>query len=309
MKFHNVLTLSVCIILHSLSLRAQNLIIPFWNGAIPGAINNPSFHEETIKIENGQERIRKVTEPTISVYFPAKDKANGTAVIICPGGGYERLAFDHEGIQTAHWLNELGITGIVLKYRLPNDTIMVDKKVGPLQDVQEAIRYVRRHTSEWALHPDKIGVAGFSAGGHLAALASTKYDYNVYNSDSTSARPDFSILVYPVISMNSIFAHGGSKRKLLGSSPDSSITNFFSCELQTNTNTPPAFIVHAADDPSVPVQNSIAYFQALNRYKIATELHIYQKGGHGFGLAKNRGTESGWTEACKNWLKATNLIP
>ena len=290
------------------SLYSQSLVLPVWRGAIPGSINDPSFHEETIKLENGQERIRKVTQPTISVYFPPKDKMNGTAVVICPGGGYERLAFDHEGIQTALWLNELGVTGIVLKYRLPNDTIMTDKKIGPLQDVQEAIRLVRSRAAEWGLQTNKIGVAGFSAGGHLASLISTKYDYKTYESDATSARPDFSILVYPVINMNAGIAHPGSKKKLLGINPEASIADEFSSELQVTANTPPAFIVHAADDPSVPVQNSIGYFQALNKFKIPVELHIYQKGGHGFGLAKNKGTESGWPDACKNWLKDRKLI-
>jgi len=284
-------------------LFAQSLVIPVWSDSIPGSIQSSVFHEETITIENGQKRIKKVTNPTLAVYFPERTKMTGMAVIICPGGGYERLAYDHEGIEIAQKLNEYGITGIVLKYRLPNDTIMREKKNGPLADAQEAMRLVRRHANEWQLNSNKIGVAGFSAGGHLASTLSTKYLDQIYPSDTTSARPDFSILVYPVISMDAKICHSGSRKKLLGTNPDGELCKQFSGEMLVNADTPPAFLVHASDDPSVPVQNSIVYFDALNKYKIPSELHIYQKGGHGFGLAKDKGTTADWFQSCIAWLK------
>ena len=187
---------------------------------------------------------------------------------------------------------------------------MENKSIGPLQDVQESIRLVRRHAKEWGIDPNKIGVIGFSAGGHLAATASTLYNDKVYDNDGTSARPDFSILVYGVISMEPEITHAGSHNNLLGENPDKKLVDHFSNELQVNENTPPAFLVHADDDKTVPVQNSINYFLALKKYNVPAELHIYERGGHGFGLAQNRigETESNWPEACKNWLIMRGLL-
>jgi acetyl esterase/lipase len=288
----------------SIPMQAQTFTLKVWPGSIPGSKGSAEYKEETI-YDNNRPRISKVTDPELMVYQPAKDKSNGTAVIICPGGGYGRLAVDHEGYAVAQWLNTLGITGIVLKYRLPSDVIMTDKTIGPLQDVQEAIRVVKRKSSEWGLKPGKIGVLGFSAGGHLAGTASTMYDKKVYASaDTTSARPDFSILIYGVLSMQKTISHGGSVNNLLGPNPSQELMDSFSNELHVTTKTPPAFLVHAADDGAVPVQNSILYFQALRKNSIPAELHIYEKGGHGFGLAPNRGTESNWPAACEKWMKA-----
>ena len=288
-------------------LHAQPIILPVWSDSIPGSVRNQGFQEETITLDNGQQRIRKVTCPTVTVYLPAKSNI-GAAVIICPGGGYERLAFDHEGLEIAKKLNEYGIAGIVLKYRLPNDTIMVRKEFGPLEDAQEAIRLVRRHAKEWRLDGNKIGIAGFSAGGHLASTLSTHFNQLVYKSDSTSAKPDFAILVYPVITMMTPNTHGGSRKHLLGNNPTDEMCRMFSNELQVTSDTPPAFIVHAGDDPSVPILNSILYYEALNKFKIPSELHVYQKGGHGFGLGKDKGTTAGWFDSCIKWLKESNII-
>lgn len=287
---------------------AQNKVIDIWNGNIPGAIKNDSVKEDTIYLENGAPRIRHVTDPTLTVFNPPEGKANGTAVIICPGGGYRRLAIDHEGIDVAEWLNQYGITAYVLKYRLPDDRIMKNKSVGPLQDVQESIRIVRRNAEKWNINPNKIGIMGFSAGGHLAASASTLYNYRVYNSDLTSSRPDFSILIYAVISMEIDTTHAGSRKRLLGDNPDQKLVKRFSNELQVINNTPPAFLVCAENDKSVPVENSIQYFLALKKHDIMAELHIYEKGGHGFGLAKKGGTESDWPRACIHWLKVNGLL-
>ena len=174
--------------------------------------------------------------------------------------------------------------------------------------LRESIRIVRRNAKKWEIDPDKIGIIGFSAGGHVAASASTLYKDKVYDSDSTSARPDFSILVYAVISMKSNITHSGSKENLLGKNPDEKLVEYFSTELQVDKNTPPAFLICAEDDKTVPVENSIEYFLALKKYKIPSELHIYEKGGHGFGLAKNGGTESHWPDDCINWLKENGLL-
>jgi Esterase/lipase len=280
-----------------------------WPGKIPGAIDNPSYKEEFVKVEGQAPRVSHVVNPDITVFLPAKDKANGTAVVICPGGGYTRLAIDHEGYQVAEWLNKQGVAGIVLKYRLPSDDIMKDKTIGPLQDAQEAIRIVRRNASAWNIDPRKVGIMGFSAGGHLASTLSTHYNDRVYIvSDTVSARPDFSVLIYPVISMKPEITHGGSRQNLLGKNPEAALEDHFSNELQVNKNTPPAFLVHATDDGTVPVQNSINYLLALKANGVSGELHIYEKGGHGFGLGRSKGTEITWPEAFKTWLKVHNLL-
>jgi acetyl esterase/lipase len=289
-------------------LNAQTTTIKVWPNGAPGSKVDANYHEETL-MDQGRPRIARVTDPTLLVYLPAPEKANGSAVVICPGGGYIRLAIDHEGYDIANWLNEMGVAGIVLKYRLPSDAIMENKSIGPLQDAQEAIRIVRRRAQEWHIHPNRIGIMGFSAGGHLASTASTHFNDEVYKpADTTSARPDFSILVYPVISMQTSTTHMGSRNNLLGPNPSQELIDRFSNELRVTSETPPAFLVHSEDDPAVPVANSIGYFQSLVKNKIPGELHVYQKGGHGYGLAKGRGTESGWPEACRAWLKQIGLL-
>jgi acetyl esterase/lipase len=288
----------------------QTCVIRVWPGRAPGSLTTAAYHEDTVFTGTGAPRPRHVTDPELFVYLPQGKQSARTAVIICPGGGYARLAIDHEGHDVAKWFTQSGVAGIVLKYRLPSDDIMKDKSVGPLQDVQEAIRIVRRKAKEWNIDPGKIGVMGFSAGGHVAASASTLYGYKTFDTDdTTSARPDFSLLIYGVLTMQEKLTHVDSRTNLLGEHPDSAMVERFSAERQVNARTPPAFLVHSADDPSVPVENSISYFSALRRYGIPAELHVYEKGGHGYGLAKNQGTESGWPEACKNWMRAHSLLP
>jgi acetyl esterase/lipase len=290
-------------------LQAQTYTLKIWSGKIPGSKIDTSYKEQNI-IDNSRCRILKVTDPEIYVFLPEKQKATGTAVVICPGGGYGRLAIDHEGYDVAKWFNEMGIAGIVLKYRLPSDKIMEDKTIGPLQDVQEAIRIVRRNAAKWNIAPDKIGVMGFSAGGHLAGTASTMYNEKVYPVfDSTSARPDFSILMYGVLSMQKEITHGGSRIGLLGNDASQELIDKFSNERNVNGQTPTAFLVASSDDGAVPVINSILYYQALVKNKIPAEIHIFEKGGHGYGLAPDRkGTENGWPEICKKWLKVHGLL-
>ena len=275
-----------------------------WPDGIPGSVKNESYSEKSTLTGEIVSRYEKVTDPTITVFLPPYEKATGAAVLICPGGGYEVLAFDHEGIAIARWLNDNGIAGIILKYRLPSDLIMTDKSVGPLQDAQEAIRIIRRNASEWKINPREIGVIGFSAGGHLASTLSTHFTEKVYEvKDTTSARPDFSLLIYPVISFNTSFTHAGSRKNLIGDNPSDNAVRHFSNELQITENTPPTFLVHSSDDKAVPVRNSIVYFEGLVSRNIPAEMHVFQKGGHGYGLSINKETQSAWPDLCLSWLK------
>lgn len=297
-----------CLLLISGKVLGQSEVIDLWKGNKPGAISNVNF-KEAVDSDNNWTKMRFVTNPRLDMYPAPDEKATGTAVIICPGGGYWALAIKHEGSDVAKWLNSLGITAFVLKYRLPNDSIMKNKSIGPMQDGQKAIRIVRRHAKEWNIDPKKIGIMGFSAGGHLASTLSTHFNEKVYEPiDSTSARPDFSLLIYPVISMDTAIAHMGSRENLLGKNPSSELVQFFSNELQVNKETPAAFLVQSMDDYSVPVQNSIAYTQAMIKFNIPCELHLYGTGGHGYGMGRSPNTESTWPEACSKWLEARGLL-
>ena len=288
--------------------NGQVISMNLWPDGIPGFILNGAYQEKATIIDGVSTRYEKVTSPALFPYLPPKESATGTAVLICPGGGYAALAFNHEGHAIAKWLNDNGIAGIVLKYRLPSDLIMKDKSVGPLQDAQEAIRIIRRNAKNWNIDPNKVGVIGFSAGGHLASTLSTHYAENVYElKDTISARPDFSLLIYPVITMDSSFTHAGSRRNLLGPTPSKKEIIRFSNEMQVNEKTPPAFMVHSADDKTVPVKNSMVYYEALVKYGIPSELHIFQKGGHGYGMAGGKDTQSSWPDLCIKWLKASGF--
>jgi acetyl esterase/lipase len=289
----------------SLTTFAQTFTLNVWNNKIPGSKECEAYQEKNITIANGGIRISNVKKPQIIGYLPEKNKSTGTAIIIMPGGSYRRLAIDHEGTKVAQWLSENGIAGIVLKYRLPDDSIMEDKSSGPLMDIQEALRIVRRNATRWGIDPNKIGVIGFSAGGHLAGSASTLFNYKTYEaSDTTSCRPNFSVLIYGALSFQEPIAHKGSRSRLLGDSATNEQIERFSAERNVTANTPPAFLVHAIDDKTVPVNNSILYMQALKEHNIPVELHLYQSGGHGFGMGRKEGTESAWPDACLRWLKS-----
>lgn len=290
------------------NLSGQSKVIDLWNGKVPGAIYNEKFKQSVDSADNWI-KMRSVINPCLDMYPAPAEKATGTAVVICPGGAYWGLAIKHEGAQVAKWLNSLGITAFVLKYRLPDDSIMQNKSIGPMQDGQQAIRIVRRHAKEWGINSDKIGIMGFSAGGHLASTISTHFKEKVYEpEDSTSARPDFSLLIYPVISMDPTITHWGSRENLLGKNPSPELVKHFSNELQVNEQTPPAFLALSIDDDAVPVQNSISYALSLRKHKIPCELHLYQSGGHGYGLGRSANTESTWPEACRKWLETRGLL-
>ncbi len=284
----------------------QNTTMALWPDDIP----NSQESEETEVLEKSDVlNISKVQEPNISVYLPSKRQATGEAFVICPGGGYARLAFDWEGIDVAKFLNSKGIAAIVLKYRLPDSKSIKVSYEAPLQDAQRAIRLVRFHSEEWNIDKNKIGVIGFSAGGHLASTLGTQFDReNSFTGDSIdtiNARPDFMALIYPVVSMKSGITHTGSRNSLLGENPDEKLVEEFSGELQVTNNTPPTFIVHSTDDMVVPVDNSLLFYKALKEKEIHSEMHIYPEGGHGYSLAVGRGYIQSWTDRFSDWL--TNL--
>ena len=308
MNFKKYILVLAGVIMISASVFGQSKVIDIWNGKVPGSIPNPDYKQ--IVDSAVWIKIRFVSKPTIQVYPAPADKNTGTAVVVCPGGGYYGLSYVGEGTEIAKWLNGLGVSAIVLHYRLPDDAIMKNKSIAPLQDGQEAIRYVRRNAKEWGIDPHKIGIMGFSAGGHLASTVSTHFNEKVYSTiDSTSARPDFSLLIYPVISMDSTITHAGSRENLIGKHPAPEMVKHFSNELQVTAKTPPAFMIHSLDDGAVPVENSIEYASAMKKLKIPCELHIYEHGGHGYGLGKwNSGTESSWTKACEKWLQVRGFI-
>jgi acetyl esterase/lipase len=253
-------------------------------------------------------RVSAVSIPTLTLYKAKVLNPKRSAVIICPGGGYGMLAVGHEGEDVARALNNIGVTAFVLKYRLPSDSIMKDKSIGPLQDAQRAIQMVRDRAAEFNIDASKVGIMGFSAGGHLAATASTHFDKEVIdNPKHTSLRPDFSILIYPVISFNDELTHMGSRNNLIGKNPTTEMVKLYSNELQVTKQTPPAFLVHSADDHAVPVGNSIKYYEALIKNGTLSEMLLYPNGGHGYGM-NNKTTEDKWMDSLKNWLIAGKLL-
>ncbi|KIO54744.1 alpha/beta hydrolase [Flavobacterium hibernum] len=286
-------------------MMAQNQIIQLWK-TIPDEIKAPDYKENESIMDGKVQSTSLVTVPTLSIFLPKENKPNQTAVLIFPGGGYQHLAIDKEGTKVAQWLNSLGIAAFVVKYRLPNDKIMKNKNVGPLQDAQEAMRYVRQNAAKYNIDANKIGIIGFSAGGHLASTLATHYDEKVYESTSKiSARPDFSLLIYPVISMQNDITHKGSQISLLGDNASQALIDSFSNEKKVTSQTPPTFLIHATDDKTVLPENSINYYLALKKNNVPAELHIYEKGGHGFGLGV-KDTSKFWTRDCEEWLKNHN---
>lgn len=283
---------------------AQDLQLPIWpEGQIPHRIDTD---EQEVHETDGILRISRVQEPTLEVYLPQAEQATGKAVLIFPGGGYHILAYHWEGTDFAKLLQEKGIAGIVVKYRLPVSRSAADPAWVPLSDAQRAMRVCRAHAASWGVDPAQIGVMGFSAGGHLAASLSTQYDAPVYPEldaiDRESARPAFSALIYPVITFSRPEMHSGSRQALLGPSPADSLVRFFSPELQVKAQTPPAFLVHAADDTAVPVGNSLMYYEALRTQGVAASLHVFPSGGHGFAMGREDPYLSRWTDLLVAWI-------
>lgn len=284
----------------------QDTIVPLWpKDKIPNRIE--SDEKEEFFVHDGIQMYSKVQEPTLEVYLPAAQNATGEAMLIFPGGGYWILAYDWEGTDIAKFLNGKGIAGIVVKYRLPSSKSQKDKHNVPLIDAQRALRMVRSKASEFHIDPAKIGILGFSAGGHLASTLGTHFEEKVYEPideiDKESARPDFMALGYPVITFGEM-THGGSKGNLIGENPKSEVVTHFSNEKQVNENTPPTFLFHATDDDGVPVENSLLFYRALKDKGVSATMHIYPKGGHGFSLARENKHLRTWTERLFEWMEA-----
>lgn len=290
--------------------QAQQVLPLYGDRPIPNSKPAPDEEKiDTSKTPPYRLSYSKVSRPTLAVYLPPAGTANGTAVVVCPGGGYLHLAMTHEGIDVAHWLNSLGITAFVLKYRLPSDETMIDKTIGPLQDAQRAIQVVRQRAGEWGVDVNRVGILGFSAGGHLASTAGTHFDHAVIdNAANISLRPDFMLLLYPVISFSDSIGHRGSRDNLLGQHPDSARVLAYSNELHVTAQTPPTFVVHAEDDKTVMVVNSLYFYEALIRNHVPAELTIYPRGGHGFGLHNPTTGADQWPERAAEWMKVNGWL-
>ncbi|GAA4893899.1 alpha/beta hydrolase [Flaviramulus aquimarinus] len=292
-----------CLFFTMINSFAQKEIIPLWDGDIPNAQKT----EEQEVIENGDIiKISLVQNPTLEVFLPAEPSATGQAVIICPGGGYHYLSYDWEGTDIAKWFNSKGITAFVLKYRLPNSKSIKVSYKAPLQDAQRAIRIIRSQSKKWNINQNKIGIIGFSAGGHLASTLGTQFDRpNTFKEqplDMISARPDFMALIYPVVTMQEDYTHKGSQESLLGDNTTDILKTQYSNELHITKSTPPTFLVHSTDDKSVPVENSLNLYKALKDNDVKVEMHIYPTGGHGYALAIDKGYLQSWTDRLEDWL-------
>jgi acetyl esterase/lipase len=265
--------------------------MPLWPGAAPLAHGDSA-----------------IDRPTITPFLLPAAQRNGTAVVVLPGGGYQHLAMDHEGYQVARWLNTLGVQAFVVQYRLG----MKYHHPAELMDAQRAIRTVRARAAEWGIDPARVGIMGFSAGGHLASTAGTHYDAGKPGAadpiDRVSSRPDFMVLGYPVITLKDPYAHKGSRTNLLGESPDPALVALLSNETQVTKDTPPTFLVHTSNDRTVPVENSIMFYQALHAAGVPAEMHIFESGPHGFGLGGTNPVLSTWSTLLANWLRARGLL-
>jgi len=264
----------------------------------------PSADQELLwpKGAPGAKGTEDVDKPRLHLYPAPEDKATGAAVVVCPGGGYRNLAMDHEGKEIAEWLNKQGISAFVLQYRLGPRY----NHPAPMQDVQRALRMVRSRAKDWKLDPARVGVWGFSAGGHLASTAATHFDDGDAKAedpiDRVSCRPDFAILAYPVISMKDPYVHKGSRTNLLGDKPDEKLIELLSNDLQVTAKTPPTFLFHTGEDTGVPAENSILFYMALRKNKVAAEMHIYEKGAHGLGISRGGPVVTTWKERLADWL-------
>ena len=297
-----LLLLAMCTTLVASVTAAAPTVLPLWPEGVPNA--RPEIGPEQVDAGG---KVTRITEPTLTLIAPAIDRPNGTAVIICPGGGYTGLSRQREGFQYANWLSTLGVTSFVLTNRVGDFG-----HPAPLQDVLRALRLVRSRAAEFQIDPSRIGVMGSSAGGHLAACAGTLFDHLSGKTgaplDAVNARPDFLILMYPVITLDDPFAHAGSRRNLLGEHPAPELLHLLSVEKQVTAATPPTLLIHTQEDQSVPVENSILFFQALTRAHVPAEMYLFEHGGHGMGLRDGLGTASDWPKRAEEWLRTRGLL-
>ena len=280
----------------------------------PEGIPCKSNLETELDYDSSGRIFKKVSDPEIW-YYPSdkmKGKENNVAVLVIPGGGYWGLWFDKEGVDVAKWLNSIGVSAFVLKHRLPHWESKDCRSKVALMDAQRAMRIIRKNSKIWNIDSNKIGVLGFSAGGHLASTLSTHHDNGLDLSDleieQTSSRPDFSILVYPVITMNRPYTHNGSRENLLGKIPSQEYLDYYSNDLQVREDTPPAILIHSDDDKGVLPENSIQYYLALRKYNIPAALHIWEDGGHGYGLGNDKGSVKSWAKICEEWMIQREII-
>jgi acetyl esterase/lipase len=285
------------------NLFTQDFTLKVWPDGAPNS-NGLTQSEE----ELDGKRVRLVSEAIMYVYLPEKSQNTDAAVLLCPGGGYIHEAMSHEGYEIAEWLKAKGIAGIVLKYRLPNGHDSV-----PSSDARQALRIIRQHAAEWGIDPAKVGIAGSSAGGHLATTVGTRFDFGDKNAADPvarfSSRPDFMLLLYPVVSFREDVGHMGSRQNLIGSGNDWAKAKQYSNELFVTKETPPTFFVLADDDKTVIPQNSIDFYLAMKKYGIPAEMHIFREGGHGFGIRKKNIPADNWPNLFYDWLKAIKFIP
>jgi acetyl esterase/lipase len=299
MKFIAIL-LMLTIITGRLSAQTS---MPLYPNGIPNSKPVPPTYKESINEWGG---VTKVSIPTLTPYLVPNSQAVA-AVLVIPGGGYYGVAMGHEGDSVARAFNKIGVAAFVLKYRLPSDSIMVDKTIGPLQDAQTALVMIRKNAGKWGIDPDKVGVIGFSAGGHLASTLGTHFDKPaIEDKENISLRPDFMALIYPVITFGA-YAHVGSRENLIGKNPSQQLIDLYSNEKQVTAETPPTFLVQAEDDNVVPVQNSLMFYDALLQNKIKAEMHIFPAGGHGFGL-HNATTKDYWFDRLKEWMDVNGWL-
>jgi acetyl esterase/lipase len=301
------LKIIICGLLLTLSFRSvAQETWPLYPGAIP---NSKNCVDKETEETTGRHVVRNITRPTLTVFLPKTPNASGVAVIICPGGGYSNLSIHDGGMDAAKELAGYGLVAFVLKYRTSDANCNANNSIVPLQDVQQAIFTVKSGAAKWHINPEKVGLLGFSAGGHLSAMAATKYGDPQIDSKGISLRPAFTILAYPVISFTDALTSKKSQTKanLLGKMATAEQVTWFSPEKNVNTNTPPAFLIQASDDSTSLVGNSIAYYDALHRQKVSAKLTLYQKGGHGFA-AYNRAEDDHWLPAAVKWLKLNNLM-
>jgi acetyl esterase/lipase len=296
--------IALTIALSSLLLQSATAqeFIPLWpEGMMPNS--KGTYLQDSIF----NERLFRVATPGVHAFFPAAEENSGCAVLICPGGGYRHETFVRAGFQVAKWLNSLGLTAFVLRYRLPTSPDLLHRETAPLQDAQRAMRLIRRNAQRWQLRADNIGALGSSAGGHLAAALGTIREDLAPDGDSISFTPNFLILISPVITMGA-FTHEGSRNSLLGPSPSEELVRKFSIETQVTPASPPSFVVHALDDKVVPVQNSLLFCEACIEQRVPASLHLFPHGGHSIGLRNNPGSTAEWTTLCELWLRESGYL-
>jgi acetyl esterase/lipase len=299
-----ILQLLVFVLSYCIQVNAQEFIKLWPTGKMP----NSKGILLTDSISN--ERIHRVGIPGMYAFFPSLQENKHTAVLICPGGGYERLAYIISGTQLAKWFNTLGISAFVLNYRLPTSSDLKDKADGPLTDAQRALKYIRANAAAWQIDTGKVGIMGSSAGGHLAAMAGTTQKDLSSISDSLdhfSVLPNFMILISPVIDMGT-YAHKGSRKNLLGAAPEQKTIEEYSPQLHANATTPPTFMVHAFNDKSVSPQNSLLFYEALLKNNVQSSLHIFLQGGHAIALRSNPGSTRYWPDLCEAWLTESGFL-